>query len=218
MNKLLRMFGIFFAFMALVQLQGCASMGEQQRTGTAVGMTTGAVIGAVIGNQVGNPRTGAAIGALLGTSVGNLFGSKLDEQKLAFEAELSRQRKVQAVQVAAAERAVLLTLYDRTFFKAGSAEIEGDGYETLQRIAAVLNQYPSTKVTVTGFADNTGNRQYNLALSQRRALMVAAYLLLRGVDAQRITVQGNGSNTPIASNERSAGRQLNRRVEIRINA
>lgn len=213
-----RVLSLFAAAIVLLNLQGCASMGDYQRTGIAVGMTTGAVLGAVLGNQVGNPRTGAAIGAALGSGIGSLFGSQLDAQKRDFETALASQRQAQAVQVAAAERAVLLTLSDRAFFKRDSDEIDANGYDTLHRIAQVLTRYPASKVTITGYADATGRPSYNLALSQRRALMVAAYLMLQGIDTQRITVQGKGSADPIASNRHADGRQLNRRVEIAVTA
>ena len=65
-----------------------------------------------------------------------------------------------------------------------------------------------------GHTDSTGSDTLNQALSVERAQSVRNYLSVRGVDAQRIDVQGRGSREPVASNTSDSGRAQNRRVEI----
>jgi outer membrane protein OmpA-like peptidoglycan-associated protein len=67
---------------------------------------------------------------------------------------------------------------------------------------------------VEGFTDSVGSEEFNQVLSERRADAVREALLARGVDPSRIAVHGFGESYPVASNDNSAGRQLNRRVEI----
>ena len=67
-----------------------------------------------------------------------------------------------------------------------------------------------------GHTDSTGSDAHNMALSQRRAESVAAYLSGRGVARARMATQGYGETQPVASNADEAGRSQNRRVEIRL--
>lgn len=70
-------------------------------------------------------------------------------------------------------------------------------------------------VQLVGFADESGSEPGNEALSKRRAESVKAYLILRGVQAQHIQADGQGTHAPVADNTTEAGRAKNRRVEIR---
>ena len=65
-----------------------------------------------------------------------------------------------------------------------------------------------------GFTDSQGTNDYNLELSQSRADAVAMAIIKRGIDAERIRAMGYGEEFPVASNNNSGSRQLNRRVEI----
>lgn len=69
---------------------------------------------------------------------------------------------------------------------------------------------------MAGFTDSIGNESANQVLSERGALSVHAALVERGVDGQRIAVQGFGATFPVSSNDNNGGRQMNRRVEIII--
>ena len=71
-------------------------------------------------------------------------------------------------------------------------------------------------VEIGGHTDSAGAAEYNLALSERRAKTVQAYLAGRGVDIERLKYRGYGETQPIASNETPAGRAENRRVVLRI--
>ncbi len=92
--------------------------------------------------------------------------------------------------------------------------------EGKQELDSLLGTLPSLKhyaVTVEGFTDHTGPKQYNLDLSRRRAESVVRYLTENGhVPLIKIHVLGLGEDRPAADNTTSEGRKLNRRVEIRV--
>ena len=85
----------------------------------------------------------------------------------------------------------------------------------LQQVVDFARQYPDANLEVSGYADNRGSKAYNLKLSKRRAASVKAYLVKKGVVADRITAEGYGFDRPIADNKTKAGRAMNRRVEVR---
>ena len=72
------------------------------------------------------------------------------------------------------------------------------------------------KITITGHADNQGDEEANLLLSKKRAEKVRDILLTKGVSKDQITVDQKGETQPVASNETEAGRQENRRAEVRL--
>jgi outer membrane protein OmpA-like peptidoglycan-associated protein len=101
-------------------------------------------------------------------------------------------------------------------FETGKSEIRGISAPVLESAAAVLVQYPTLRVRVTGHTDNVGSRETNITLSKRRAEAVKAYLMKRGVEADRIETLGEGPDSPITSNSTRQGRQQNRRIEFQM--
>jgi OOP family OmpA-OmpF porin len=69
-------------------------------------------------------------------------------------------------------------------------------------------------VAIAGHTDNVGNREANHRLSLRRAEVVKAYLVRRGVDPSAVSVAGKGEGSPLSENSSGEGRQWNRRVEV----
>ena len=65
-------------------------------------------------------------------------------------------------------------------------------------------------------ADSIGSDAYNQKLSVRRAEAVKAYLLSKGIEANRVYTEGKGEKQPVADNKTAAGRAKNRRVEIEV--
>lgn len=101
-------------------------------------------------------------------------------------------------------------------FEFGSDKLTEGAKTILDGIAASLLAQTTVKVQVTGHTDSLGPQSYNLALSQRRAKSVLSYLVEKGVEATRLSADGEGEFSPIASNDTEAGRAQNRRVEFKI--
>lgn len=125
------------------------------------------------------------------------------------------EQQVSDLQTQETERGVVLTL-GSVLFETEKATLQTGAQRTVQKVAEFLNQYPERKILIEGFTDSRGNDDYNQKLSEERAQAVRELLVTSGVDAQRVEVQGYGEQYPLASNDNSAGRQQNRRVEIVI--
>jgi outer membrane protein OmpA-like peptidoglycan-associated protein len=83
-------------------------------------------------------------------------------------------------------------------------------------VLSVLKQYPETSIRIVGHTDNTGSVDSNQKLSERRAEAIKNALVGMGANPSRLTTIGYGARKPIASNNSEAGRQQNRRVEVRV--
>lgn len=87
---------------------------------------------------------------------------------------------------------------DRVFFTVDSADINPTAAGVLARQAQWLNQYPRYTIVVEGHADERGTREYNIALSARRANATRNYLVSQGVSSSRIRVTSFGKERPVA--------------------
>ncbi len=86
----------------------------------------------------------------------------------------------------------------------------------LDEIADWLNENPNLNVEIAGHTDSKGTDEYNQKLSENRAKSVYEYFISKGVKANRLSYKGYGESMPIATNDTDEGRQLNRRVELKI--
>ncbi len=102
-----------------------------------------------------------------------------------------------------------------TNFEFDSAKLTGGADSQLNEVADFASTYQDAKLDVSGHTDSIGTDAYNQKLSERRANSVKAYLVKKGVAADRITTEGYGESKPVASNKTKAGRAENRRVEVR---
>ena len=202
--------------MAVVVCLGCASMGEKEQTGTAIGAGTGAVVGGVIGAATGskNQREKAAAGAVAGAAIGGLLGNRIGAYMDKQEADLRNAMASTISQNNATiqrnnEQMLTATFKSDLFFDVNSSTIKPGGYAELDRVANVLAQYPQTMIRVEGHTDQTGSEQYNLQLSERRANAVKNALTQKGIDAARITPVGMGECCPVSSDNAA-----NRRVSM----
>ena len=177
--------------------------------GTAIGAATGAATGALVSDNHG---TGALVGGLAGAALGGGVGYYMDTQ----EAELRAELASTGVSVIRDGDNIRLIMPGNITFKTDSADINAGFYATLNSVAKVLNKYDNSTVMVMGFTDSTGSAAYNQTLSQNRASAVAAYLQGQGVKSNRFEILAMGASNPIAGNSTAAGRQQNRRVEIKI--
>lgn len=102
-------------------------------------------------------------------------------------------------------------------FRSGSAALSDEAKATLDGIASqVSNVQSGYMFEVQGFADSQGSESYNESLSQRRAEAVLRYLVSKNVPLFRISIIGLGEANPVGPNNTRAGREQNRRVEIRM--
>ena len=101
-------------------------------------------------------------------------------------------------------------------FAFDSAELTDEGKKAIEEYRAKLRPELSQAYAgvIIGNTDSTGNAEYNMGLSKRRAQAVADYLVSTGVDPRKLRVIGRGQTNPIASNDTPEGRAENRRVDI----
>lgn len=181
---------------------------NSKTTGTA----GGAAIGALLGQAIGQDTKGTLIGAGIGALAGLGWGAYKDQQTKELQARLQNT----SVKVTDEGNYINLNLPGGVTFPTNGSVIGTGFYAPLNDISAVLNQYPETRIVISGHTDNTGAYSYNMDLSVKRARSVADYVVRRGVNPNRITINGFGPDRPIASNSTTSGRAQNRRVEIQI--
>ena len=110
-------------------------------------------------------------------------------------------------------RGLVVNMSD-VLFDSGKYTLKPVAREKLAKVAGVLMAYPGLTVEVDGYTDNVGGESLNQTLSEKRADAVRDYLLQQGVSPRSLTSRGFGEGNPVASNDTSIGRQLNRRVEL----
>jgi len=111
-----------------------------------------------------------------------------------------------------------VTFPEGLLFGFDSDQIGPAAQDNLRRFAASLQKYPNTRTLIVGHTDSDGSADYNMDLSNRRALSAANFITGEGVDRARISTAGRGEAEPIETNASDAGRQQNRRVEVAIYA
>lgn len=185
---------------------------KRTKQGAAVGAAAGAVLGTIVGHQNDEKGEGAVIGAAAGAGIGALIGRKMDKQQQELE-------QIEGVEVTRpAEDRIDVTIHNEVLFDVDSASLRPRAKSELDKLAEVFRKYPDTTLRIEGHADSTGSYAHNQRLSDRRAEAVRNYLELQGVRDARIDAIGYGESEPRASNATEEGRQLNRRVEISIQA
>jgi outer membrane protein OmpA-like peptidoglycan-associated protein len=110
----------------------------------------------------------------------------------------------------------LIVLAAELLFETDRSTLRREHFKTLNSIVEYLVSHPDRSVKISGHTDNIGSEQHNVALSKRRADVVAEYLVTNGIDQQRVKSSGFGSAKPIVQNTTDEARQKNRRVELLI--
>lgn len=201
-------------------LVGCTTIdpytGQSQTSntarGAAIGALGGAVIGALTNTRGGQAGRNALIGAGIGALAGGVVGNYMDRQ----EAELRQQLAATGVSVTRVGDSLILNMQDNILFPVDSAELNFRSRQIISSVALVLKEYRQSYVSVNGFTDTTGTRQYNSQLSQFRAEAVADELVDNGVEPVRISPRGYGESNLRIQTPDGVNEPRNRRVEIVI--
>ncbi len=159
------------------------------------------------------------------------FQSKLSNIKSAFSTKLeqetfetNRQKKVQSlfkpdeVNIIASLDGSLIIRATTIQFAPNSSKVDSRYYDFLGRVKEALMMYPDRQIKIEGHTDSVGDEKANRALSLQRAEAVQEFLVVAGIDANRIRALGFGEVKPIASNMYKQGRAMNRRIDIIIQA
>ncbi|NNG12150.1 MAG: OmpA family protein [Halobacteria archaeon] len=180
--------------------------------GAGIGAVAGAVVGAISGDDSKERRKRALIGAGVGALAGGGIGYYMDVQ----EKKLRDQLEGTGVSVTRVGNEIILNMPGNITFATDSANINANFYDVLNSVTLVLKEFEKTVIIVAGHTDSTGSDSYNQQLSERRAGSVAQYLRSQAISDMRVIVEGYGESRPIASNDTSQGRQMNRRVELTL--
>jgi outer membrane protein OmpA-like peptidoglycan-associated protein len=178
-------------------------------TGAMIGGATGAAIGAATGGDRGKR---AAIGAAAGVLAGGAVGAYMDHQ----ESKLREQLQGTGVSVTRAGDDLILNMPGNITFEVNQSAIRGGFYDVLNSVVLVVQEFDKTIIEISGYTDSTGADSYNQELSERRAGSVGSYFTSQGVVSGRVVTKGFGERYPIADNDTAAGRESNRRVELRL--
>jgi outer membrane protein OmpA-like peptidoglycan-associated protein len=114
------------------------------------------------------------------------------------------------------EKAIIAKAFSDLEFETGKAVIKASSYPSLNELAEMLKAKADWKVKLSGHTDNTGTPAKNMELSRDRANAVKEYFIGQGVEESKVITEWFGQERPVADNKTTAGRQKNRRVEMKI--
>jgi len=140
--------------------------------------------------------------------------AQLEADKVALRTQLLQQFNA-VLQTRDTARGLIVNMSD-VLFDTAKSTLRPAAREKLARVAGIVAGHPGLKLDVEGHTDSVGSEEYNQKLSEQRAAAVQTYLTQSGMAQDSVTMKGLGKNSPVASNDSSAGRQQNRRVEIVI--
>lgn len=101
-------------------------------------------------------------------------------------------------------------------FGSDDARLDDASQATVAKLAATAAHCPNKTIEIGGHTDSTGSAEYNLALSEHRAVAVREAMIAAGVDGARLIAKGYGESSPLANNGTEQGRMVNRRIEFKI--
>jgi len=109
-----------------------------------------------------------------------------------------------------------VSLRGDTLFDFDRSVVKPEGKAVLDKLVDQAKALNLEVIVAVGHTDSVGTDAYNQKLSERRAAAVKAYLVSRGVAANRVYTEGKGEKSPVADNKNKEGRAKNRRVEIEV--
>jgi outer membrane protein OmpA-like peptidoglycan-associated protein len=195
----------------MLLLAGCSTATRSQK-GAVIGAAGGGAIGAVVGKIAGYTAMGAIIGAAAGGATGAVIGRKMDKQAEEIAKEMKDAEIIQEGE------GIIIRFNEKVLFAYDRSDLNTTSKTSLDKLNAILTQYPETNIAIIGHTDSKGAEGYNETLSVSRAGAVSAYAGINGINQARLTAIGKGESDPIATNDTEEGRALNRRVEFVITA
>jgi outer membrane protein OmpA-like peptidoglycan-associated protein len=199
--------------MTLIALSALLTACAEPISNTQKGALIGAVSGALVGQAAGKDTKSTLIGAGVGAAAGTGIGYYMDKQEQAMRNALT---SVEGVSIVRDGDILFVTFRSDNQFDVGSFTLRRSAQNDVARMAEILAEYDKTNVIVSGHTDSTGSESLNQTLSEQRAGAVRNIMLANNVAANRITTVGFGESQPVATNDTTQGRNLNRRVEIKI--
>jgi outer membrane protein OmpA-like peptidoglycan-associated protein len=143
-----------------------------------------------------------------------LSAEQAETDKAAMRTKLSDQLN-SILQTRDSARGLIVSMSD-VLFDTGQYSLKPGAREKLAKVAGILLAYPGLNIAVGGYTDNVGGDSMNQMLSEHRAGSVRDYLVQQGVAGNSVSARGFGNTLPVSSNDNSAGRQQNRRVELLV--
>ena len=115
------------------------------------------------------------------------------------------------------ENGIKFTFSSEILFPTNSSYLTPAAKSKLEDVAKILKSKDSSrKIQIDGHTDATGTPEYNVWLSEKRAVSVKTYLVGLGIEDSRIKTAGKGANEPVDTNKTKEGRLKNRRVEVTL--
>jgi len=144
---------------------------------------------------------------------------QLRNAKSILEERLAKEIADKQVSLKMAEKGLVITFVAEVLFDSGKAQLRKESFPALDKVIATLKEtVPENDIGIEGHTDNQPIKyskwKSNWELSSQRALSVLYYLEDKGINSMRLSAIGYGEHQPVASNDTSEGKQLNRRVEI----
>jgi len=150
--------------------------------------------------------------ARLAADEANRMRVQSEAEKAAMKEQLRQQLNL-ILETRSTARGLIVNMSD-VLFDTAKWTLRPATREKLARVSGILLAHPSLRIEVEGHTDSVGGDEYNQRLSEQRAASVRDYLVQNGIKMNNVTAKGFGKTRPVVSNDTSAGRQQNRRVEL----
>lgn len=239
MNKQLIAASIILS-LATAPVMASSTLEEPDSSSEIIGFSTGAIIGGIIAGPIGIVTAGT-IGLIIGQSHGRQEQVELAElhleknkrtmqsltnEKQRLENQLSETEQAQQLlsnklaltekTLSQAEQLEQIKLNLR--FEIDSSQVESFYKPQIKHLAMMMQENPELSVSLSGFADPSGNAESNMKLSQARTDAVKNMLVAYGVDEEHIRTNAFGESMASQQSRSKNSDFLNRRVEVELNA
>jgi outer membrane protein OmpA-like peptidoglycan-associated protein len=189
--------------------QRAAAQSDIERAGREKAEAEAARAAAVLAQQAAQAETDKA---RLAVGEADQLRLKAEAEKTELRAQLLRQFSL-VLETRDTARGLIVNMSD-VLFDTAKFSLRPGAREKLAKVAGIISGHPGLKLEVEGHTDNVGGDDYNQKLSEQRGDSVRDYLTGQGIPAASVTSEGFGKTRPVVSNDTSAGRQQNRRVEL----